>query len=205
MHIPDFMDMREILSHAADIALLAALLLFTALSSKIKAWLEKQTNAKFERSINKHSRIRDQLAELRALYNADRVLLFQLHNGQYYFSGEGADKLSLTHFTVDAGIAIPDKAGTRLTNIPHTYLPELFKMMNEQDMFFIETAAMVDPFAAQMFSLDGVEASIVGPVKDRKGMWRGVMFICFMNQTVPQDCRIAKLHSKRIADLLAPA
>ena len=204
MTLPDFLDIKDIVSHAADITLVAALLLFTTSSSKIKAWLEKQTNDKFERSINKNSRIRDQLAELRVLYGAERVLLFQLHNGQYYFSGEGADKLSLTHFNVDAGIAVPENPGTRLANIPFTYLPDLFKLMTEKGMFFVKTSDMADPFAAQMLSMDGVEACVVGPIKDRRSFWRGVLLICFMSVPATPDISSATAHAKRIADLMTP-
>lgn len=202
MQISDYIDAKEILSHITDIAPVAAVFLFTSFSSSIKAWLEKKTNDKFERSINKNSTIRDVLAEVRALYDADRVLLFQLHNGQYYFSGEGADKLSLTHFTVHAGVAVPDRAGTRLQNIPVTYFPEAFKMMSEQGCFFAQATEFEDPFAAQMFSVDGVQAAICGPIRDRKKLWRGVLFVCFLNDKEELDLEVASTHAQRIADLL---
>lgn len=205
MQIPNFIDTKDILSHLIDIITVVALFLFTTFSAKIKAWLEKKTNEKFELSINKNSLIRDQLAELRALYGADRVLLLQLHNGQYYFSGDGADKLTLTHFTVDVGIAVPDRASARMVNIPYTYLPDLFRRMTEEGVFFVPTSEMADPYAAQMLAMDGVESSICGPIKDRKGLWRGVLFVCFMRSEEEKELDTAETHARRIADLLSPS
>lgn len=198
-----FVDFKDILSHVTDIAPLVAVVFFTTFSRKIKSWLENKVNAKFERSINKTSLVRDHLAELRAIYEADRVLLFQLHNGQYYFSGEGADKLSLTHFVVGAGVAVPDRAGTRLQNIPTTYWPELFETMSKKGYVFAAAALFTDPFAAQMFSMDGVSYVICGPVKDRRGHWRGMLIVSFLSDVPQQKVAIATEYGQKLGDLLS--
>ena len=203
MEISNFIDVKDVLGHATDLTLLVIGLFFAGFSKKIKEWLEKKTNDKFERSINKTSLVRDSLAELRALYQADRVLLFQLHNGQYYFSGEGADKLSLTHFVVDAGVAVPDRAGTRLQNIPVTYWPETFKIMSEKGYFSSECTDFHDPFIAQMFAVDGVTSVICGPIKDRRGFWRGVLIVSFMDSTTSAGVDLTAEYGQKLGDLLS--
>jgi len=203
MNISNLIDTKELLSGIANLTTLVIILLFTAFSKKVKVWLEKKTNEKFENSINKSSLIRDHLAELRAMMGADRALLFQLHNGQYYFSGEGADKLSLTHFVVDAGVAIPDRAGTRLQNIPISYWPETFKIMQSRGYFLEQSEAFVDPFNAQMFSVDGVASVVCGPVKDRRGFWRGVIVVEFLNPVAKTKVEIASEYGQKIGDLLS--
>jgi len=201
--IGNLIDTKDLLSHVIDIGAVVALLLFSTFSKKIKEWLESKVNAKFERSINKTSIVRDLLAELRAIYEADRVLLFQLHNGQYYFSGEGADKLSLTHFVVGAGIAIPDRSGARLQNIPTTYWPELFKTMSEEGYFSAAVAEFTDPFAAQMFSVDGVTHAICGPVKDRRGHWRGMLVVSYLSEVTSLSTDVATEYGQKIGDFLS--
>ena len=202
MDIKSFIDKHEIISNILNLAGLGAMFLFAGFYGKIKEWLEKKTNDKFERSINKTSLIRDNLAELRAITGAARVMLFQLHNGQYYFSGEGADKMSLTHFVVDSGVAVPDRAGTRLQNIPVAYWPDAFKEMTASGYFGKDASQFTDPFTAQMFSLDGVDYAVIGPVKDRRGFWRGVLIVCNMDGSKPshEDCAI---YGQKIGDLLS--
>lgn len=203
MDLKKFIDMRELLPELANVTMLVILLLFTAFNKKIRAWLEHKTNEKFENSINKSSLIRDHLAELRAILGADRVLLFQLHNGQYYFSGEGADKLSLTHFVVDAGVAVPDRAGTRLQNIPISYWPETFKIMQTRGYFLEQAVQFVDPFNAQMFSVDGVVSVLCGPVKDRRNFWRGVLVVEFLSEVKKTSVSTASEYGQKIGDLLS--
>jgi len=200
--IKSFIDKHEIISNILNLAGLGAMFLFAGFYGKIKEWLEKKTNDKFERSINKTSLIRDNLAELRAITGAARVLLFQLHNGQYYFSGEGADKMSLTHFVVDSGVAVPERAGTRLQNIPVTYWPETFRKMADNGYFGKPAEDFVDPFTAQMFSLDGVDYAVVGPVKDRRGFWRGVLVVCSMDGSRLEH-EHAAAYGQKIGDLLS--
>lgn len=203
MSLDTFFDTKELFSNIVSMTTLVIAISFTAFQKKIRAWLEKRVNDKFENSINKSSLIRDHLAELRAMLAADRALLFQLHNGQYYFSGEGADKLSLTHFVVDAGVAIPDRAGTRLQNVPISYWPETFKIMQSKGYFMEQSDAFVDPFNAQMFSVDGVSTVVCGPVKDRRGFWRGVLVVEYLEKKNKSDVHIAAEYGQRIGDLLS--
>jgi hypothetical protein len=203
MGIDNFVDFKEVLPEISNMTMLVIMLAITTFSKKIRTWLEKKTNEKFENSINKSSLIRDHLAELRAIMGADRVLLFQLHNGQYYFSGEGADKLSLTHFVVDAGVAVPDRAGTRLQNIPISYWPETLKIMQTKGYFLEQASGFADPFNAQMFSVDGVFSVVCGPVKDRRGFWRGVIVVEYLNEVRKAPVPIASEYGQKIGDLLS--
>ena len=203
MDISKLVDAKEILSALGNLTGLVILLLFTAFSKKVKEWLEKKTNDKFERSINKSSILRDNLAGLRAITKADRAMLFQLHNGQYYFSGEGADKLSLTHFVVDAGVAVPDRAGTRLQNIPISYWPETFKIMSNSGYFLAQSNEFIDPFVAQMFSVDGVSTVVCGPVKDRRGFWRGVLVVEYLSPVSKASVTDVAACGQEIGDLLS--
>jgi hypothetical protein len=200
--LSDLVDTKELWSNSIEIGLLIGGLVFASFSKKIKGWLEKQTNIKFERSINTLTTIRDSLAELRGFYDADRVMLYQLHNGQYYFSGEGADKLSLTHFVLKMGVAVPDRVGTKLQNIPITYWPEMFRRMTAEGYFFERWANIIDPALATQLTLSGVEAIIMGPIKDGRGYWRGVLLISFMKEVDEKDVKLAQEYGRKLGDLL---
>lgn len=202
--MPQTQDLlKDLLSSAGDLIILLVAILLTAGSRRIKAWLEKRTDLRFQNSITNSSHIRDSLTELRALYEADRVMLFQLHNGQYYFSGEGADKLTMTHFVVANGIAPPSDM-PKLQNIPITYWPDLFSAMTQKGYLALTIDEVTDPYARQVFTLDGVTSLIVGPVKDRRNYWRGVLVVVSVNddaQRPPVDT--AARYAATIADRLS--
>lgn len=203
MNLPDLVSFKEILSHLGDVTILVISLLFVGFSKRIKDWLEKKTNEKFEHSINKNTLIRDMLAELRALYGSDRVALWQLHNGQYYFSGEGADKLSLTHFVLQPGVSIPEGLGTKLQNVPVTHWTDAFSRMAKEGYHFVESKDLLDPFLAQSCTINGTRALVKGPVKDRRGHWRGVLIVEFTQDADAADTAQAEDYGLRIGDLLS--
>ncbi len=196
-------DIKSFLSNLADTLLLAAILLVGAMSKRIKAWLESKSNKKFVSSINRSSEVRDRVAELRALYDADRVMLFQLHNGQYYFGGEGAEKCSMTHFVVSRGVSIPTDSGTKYQNIPTTHLAHTLKKLNSDKPILLKTEGDIsDPFLSHLLLLDGNEWIIAGPIKDRKGHWRGLAILAWLNDPGDLDTETFVEYSKQIGDLI---
>lgn len=203
MDLSKLIDFKEILSNLGDVTLLVIGVLATVFSKRIKAWLEKKTNEKFEHSINKSTQVRDMLAELRALYGASRVSLWQLHNGQYYFSGEGADKLSLTHFVLGVGVAIPDGIATKLQNVPITHWVESFSRMSKEGYYYVRTEDIVDPFPAESAITNGTKSLIFGPVKDHRGHWRGILSISFAHYEDDPNVEVAAQYGKNLGALLS--
>lgn len=196
-------DIKSFLSNLADTLLLALIILAGAMSKRIKAWLESKSNKKFVSSINRSSYVRDRVAELRALYGADRVMLFQLHNGQYYFGGEGAEKCSMTHFVVGRGVSIPTDSGTKYQNIPTTHLAHTLKLINTQVPHITKVdGGITDPFLSHLLLLDANEWIVIGPVKDRRGNWRGLVIMAWMDGPGDLDLRTFTDYSKQIGDLI---
>lgn len=204
MDLSQLVSLKDIVSHLGDVTVLVISLTFIGFSKRIKEWLERKTNEKFENSINKNTLIRDMLAELRALYGSGRVSLWQLHNGQYYFSGEGADKLSLTHFVLNAGVSIPEGLATKLQNVPITHWTDAFSRMAKDGYHFISSHDLLDPFLAETCTVNGSRALVMGPVKDRRGHWRGVLVISFVHDEIDlAETRTAEEYGRRLGDLLS--
>lgn len=73
-------------------------------------------------AFNRNARIRDMLLESLARLEADRVLLFQFSNGEYFVSGGSQQKVSVTHCVKARGIEYPYGLMNELQNIPASYL-----------------------------------------------------------------------------------
>lgn len=196
-------DIKSFISNLADILLIIGVILVTALSKRLKVYFEDISNRKFVNSINKSSHVRDLLTEVRVLYAADRVMLFQLHNGQYYFGGEGAEKCSMTHFVVSRGVAIPSDSGTKYQNIPTTHLAHTLKNIDEAipQLVKVETG-VEDPFLSHLLLLDGNEYIVMAPVKDRRGHWRGLIILSWMGNPEILDLEVFQKYSSKIGDLI---
>ena len=75
--------------------------------------------------------------------------------------------------------------------------------MQRKGYFIEQSDAFVDPFNAQMFSVDGVSTVVCGPVKDRRGFWRGVLVVEYLEKKNKSDVHIAAEYGQRIGDLLS--
>lgn len=200
--LTELLDLPRLFSNTLNIALLVIVFLVTLGSDKLKAWLEKNTNRKLVRSVDKNSRVNSLLSEVRVLYDADRVLLYQLHNGQYYFSGEGADKLSLTNFVLKTGVAVPTEIPSRHTNILISHWANTFSKMGELGTSHMTIDELKDPSYQQIMSVDGVISVVTSPVKDRQGMWKGIIILCYMDECTDVRLEEIKKYSIMIGDLL---
>jgi len=85
--------------------------------SKLKVWLKKKRVASI---VADNVMLKQLLAEIRAYYDADRVELYQFHNGDHFVSGASIQKASLTHLVLARGVSPPINTNTQ--NIPIGYI-----------------------------------------------------------------------------------
>jgi hypothetical protein len=84
-----------------------------------------------ENLVQLNKNIQEKLTEVRVLLDADRVKLFQFHNGDHYIGGDSALKCSITHLSLKAGVSYPQNALTCYSNVIITglgdYIPSTIK------------------------------------------------------------------------------
>src|SRR4051812_24213923 len=99
--------LQALLDNLGESAAVIFLGILALSARRIKVLWTDRVMRSFERSVNKNVRIRELLAELRVPYMADRVCLYQFHNGEYFHSGDSIMKCSLTHFVTRVGVSNP--------------------------------------------------------------------------------------------------
>lgn len=172
---PLLQALADNIGESAAVIILAALGLS---ASKIKNWWQDRTIRAFERGINQNVRLRELLSELRVPYTADRVRLYQFHNGDYYHSGESIMKCSLTHFVTKIGVANPPLS----QNIPTTQMIMSLKALQDDSVFeFQPNSFDDDSLQDSLFQNTGAELCMGAVVRNSRGNWIGILCVDWMD------------------------
>jgi len=94
--------------------------------------------------LEKNEQIQEKLTEVRVILGADRVKLFQFHNGDRYINGDSALKCSITHLSLKAGVAYPQNALTCYSNVIVTSLGNYVPNTIRGKCFFSRVDNLVD-------------------------------------------------------------
>jgi hypothetical protein len=195
------LQIAYLLKGIVDILGLVLLASTTLFFNKIKKYLQDRQARMFDLTINKSAKVQGLLTELRAIVDSDRVKLFQLHNGEYFMSGESSMKLSLTHFYVRIGVAIP--ALSTHQNIPTTHFSNLFKSVRDHGFCIYPDPAADDPAFRRMMNGSGTHKALVLPVKRGGGqIWTGLLILSWLNPDV-QITSVQREDAARYADMIS--
>lgn len=183
--------------------------LLAAVSFSLKRWKDTWTERKarkFDLSINRNAKVQALLSELRPVMDADRVELFQLHNGEYFLSGESQLKTSLTHFYVRTGIAMP--LFEQNQNVPTSHFSNLFKCMRDHGACHVphQTHEEMDAAFRRMLNIAGARMAFIVPVMKKKDVWIGFLVISRLtDDETLQDHQKAQAidYAQQIADQLS--
>lgn len=197
------MSKEQLSQVAQNVAEFLGIVLIAAISvffNRIKKALQEKKARKFDLVINKSARTQALLSEIRALVDASRIKLFQLHNGEYFLSGESSMKCSMTHFYVKTGIAVPNH--TQSQNIPTSHFANLFKCMRDNGYCHFQsplTEGMddhIDPAFRRMMSLNGARQAVIVPLLKKKDIWLGFIVVSWMDS----DTEITEEMKQHILD-----
>lgn len=134
---------------------------------------------KFENGITDSVKVRDLLSELRVLYGADRVGLWQFSNGDYYVSGTSIMKSSMTHFVTKTGIASPPPS----QNLPTTHMVMSLKSLQASDFCcFDNTSLTDDAFQESLFATTGSQFVLSAAVREPNKNWIGILVIAWLDK-----------------------
>lgn len=187
------------LGESAAVILLATLALY---ATRIKVWWAERSIRGFERSVNKNVKIRELLAELRVPYMADRVTLYQFHNGEYYHSGDSIMKCSLTHFVTRVGVANPSPS----QNIPTGQMIQTVKVLKENPSVTLSLNTFEDDnFLDCLFTATGTQAVLAAAVRDSRKNWLGIVcveWLCDKVDNPPQESSILN-YARYLGDSLS--
>lgn len=185
------------------VGILAGLLAFA--SSKVKKLLtERRSKCPF-RLVNASMSIKDLLTEIRVLFDADRVKLFQVHNGDYFVNGSSSQKITLTHFVVRTGVGSPYGIETTHQNIPISYVVGCIDQCLKNPVYFSQVGDMADDmYFKALIRHNGSETALFSGVFDRHKGLLGIVVVTWLERlNLDEDKqKILKSFAARISDEL---
>lgn len=186
------------LGESAAVGVLAILGMFRG---RITNWWKDRAIKAFERGINQNVRLRELLSELRVPYKADRVCLYQFHNGDYYHSGESIMKCSLTHFVTKIGVANP----TASLNLPSTQMIMSLKALQDHPTVpLLYDTFTDDNFLESLFTDNGTYKAMATTVRDTRRNWIGILCVSWMSDPGPAVTGESLLsYSRQIGEFLS--
>lgn len=170
--------LQALIDHLGESAAVFVLAIFGMFYRRILNWHRDRSLKRFERGINQNVRLRELLAELRILYGADRTCIYQIHNGEYYHSGNSIMKCSLTHYTTKNAIAAP----ALTSNIPTTQMAATLKCLQDCDACILNHTSFTDDLMIDaLFINTGIETVIATPIRDARRNWIGILCVAWID------------------------
>jgi hypothetical protein len=192
--------LQALIDNLGESAAVIVLAILGLSATKIQTWWKDRTIKRFERGINQNVRLRELLSELRVPYTADRVRLYQFHNGDYYHSGESIMKCSLTHFVTKVGVANPIGG----QSIPSTQMVLSLKAIQDKSsVLFTYGTLEDDSFLDGLFLNNGSFAVLVTAVRDSRKNWVGVLCVDWLTDPGIRDDKSLLVYARQIGDFLS--
>lgn len=127
-----------------------------------KSWSKLKTHFKIDNFFIVHSEIHELLTELRILTDSARTQILQLHNGEYFMDGVSMRKFSLTHESLEKGIA---SDGSRIRGFLCSMFIPLLSLVVEDNPKLHYSQDLKDSYFKQYLESRNVEAFSVVPIR----------------------------------------
>ncbi|NBO99764.1 MAG: hypothetical protein EBU90_06510 [Proteobacteria bacterium] len=152
----DFNNLKNTAENFALIILLG-FMVYEKLINKIK---NKDYN-NLTLFLKKNEQIQEKLTEIRVILGADRVKLFQFHNGDHYVYGDSALKCSITHISLKSGVAYPQQALSCYSNVTLSNINEYIDPMLKTGEFFKKVEELNDDDWKKVKILNGTKTILI--------------------------------------------
>jgi len=151
---------------------------------KLRTYVKKQT---VNTSISDNMMLKQLITEIRTYYDADRVELYQFHNGDHYVSGASIQKVSLSHFATARGVSVPVTA-TRL-NMPIGYVVTITDDLLKKPFVFYSSEDLFDEsYFRSLLRYGGAKSALLRGVFSQKHNLIGFIVISwFENVTLTKE------------------
>ena len=131
-------------------ALLTAIAALIVALSKAKKTIEETIPQKIKKQCNIDYLIINKMEEVKELLNADRVQVYDFHNGGHFANGRSALKVSCTYEVCRAGIK---SYQMYLQSIPLNCIPQFIKMLLNKNRMIINDLEEIKDIMPATYSL----------------------------------------------------
>lgn len=163
-------------------ALAAGLLITLFKAIKEKFLQRKKKNLSLiKNNYKNYEKIHDKLIELRQSINADRITVYQFHNGEYYSTNNSILKVSVTHENCSESVK---SYLNEMQNIQPSLFIEFFKEIFDQkkNIAIINSNSLADSSLKNLMLFRAVNTEIFCPLYNDNGDMIGFIGAVYINE-----------------------
>lgn len=113
------------------------------------------------------------LNELISDYGCDRALVFQFHNGEYFYTGHSIDKMSNTHESVSKGVSREQINSINIFTSPYR---NMMRHLLNDDVVVYSKVEDIEDFNTRVFFFDrGANSVVMTLMRDRSDRAVGIL------------------------------
>lgn len=141
----------------------------------------KNVNCSIQDFTQKSQNIQKALDFLMNRIKADRIYVYEFHNGDHFYSGSGQQKFSCTYESLGPGVS---SETLNLQNLRMSTFNKYIKQLFDEDSFSFINDKTETPIALQnWFANRGITSNYARVIKTLKGEVIGALCIDFTNHT----------------------
>ena len=141
----------------------------------------KKTNCSIQDFTQKSQNIQKALDFLMNRIKADRIYVYEFHNGDHFYSGSGQQKFSCTYESLGPGVS---SETINLQNLRMSTFNKYIKQLFDEDSFsFIDNKTDTPIALKNWFANRGITSNYARVIKTLKGEVIGALCIDFTNHT----------------------
>lgn len=167
-------------------------------------WMwERKRKKSLKEDLDSSEKIISLLDILREDTNADRALVYQFHNGEYFYTGHSIDKMSNTHESVSKGISREQVHSSGIFTAPYR---NMMRGLLSNEVFGYDDVEEIEDYNTKIFLMErGVNSVIMSLLRDKGDRPVGLVSLEFVKDSMyDEDVNEKSIlsASKSIYDLL---
>lgn len=116
-------------------------------------------------------------------YDADRVLVYQFHNGEYFYTGHSIDKMSNTHEVVSKGVSREQINSASIFTSPFR---NMLRDLLTYPVVVYSNVDDIEDYNSKVFFLErGVQSVVMTLLRDRSDRPVGMLCVEFVKDIEP--------------------
>ena len=145
---------------------------------------ESYSKSKLMEQIRKDEIVHIAIRDLRRKYNADRIYVWQFHNGGNFYTTYPMQKTSITYERVSDGL---ERKSERYQNMLISNFTSYIKQVIDGNMFYYDMDELEDLLIRSMCQQYGTQSHVALPVYDDKQHLIAILSLDWVFSDVPEE------------------
>lgn len=142
------------------------------------------SRAKLMEQIKKDEIVHYAIRDLRRKYNADRIYVWQFHNGGNFYTNSPMQRTSISYERCSDGL---ERKTEKYQNILVSNLSGYFINIINEEMFYSDIKNMTDIGVKSLAQSNGTKSHCSAPIYDGKNMLVGVLSLDWVFSKIPSN------------------